>query len=202
MAHHRGYRALTLLYPKTFRELYRDDLLQAYDDLVSTVGPARARGRTTLDLLITVPRYRLETTMNNHRSDTRLHILVGALIVVGAAVTLDVGIAFAAIPLGIAAILAIAYRSNLARSLRTPHLDARRRRLVTSAWLAALTVLIIPVFYVHVGRHDDWGSSLVLVAYNAAFMIAAASSVVYLIAGLATKKSPIGGAPSAPAIST
>lgn len=202
MTHHGAYRTLTLLYPKAFRDHYRDDLIQAHDDLLCAVGPTRAWGRAALDLLVTVPRYRLETIMNNRNSNTGLHIAIGALIVLAAGVTTDLGLAFAAIPLGLAVVLAITQRSNLARSLGTPDLDRRRRRLVTSAWLGALRVLIILVFIVHVGRHDDWGNSLVLVTYNAAFMIAAASAVVYLVAGLLTKKSQPNPAQRERAIST
>ncbi len=189
MTHRGAYRTLTLLYPKAFRDHYHDDLVQAHDDLLCDLGPARAWSRTGVDLLVTVPRYRLETIMNNRNGNTGLHVVIGALIVVAAGVALDAGVAFALIPLGLAAVLAITQRTALARSLRTPELDRRRRRLVTSAWLAALSVLIIPVFIVHVGRHDDWGNPLVLVVYNAAFMMAAASAVVYFVAGLLTEKS-------------
>lgn len=195
MGRHRVYRTLTLLYPEAFRDHYRDDLVQAHDDLVISLGPTRAWGRATVDLLITVPRYRLETTMTNRNSNNRVHVAIGTLIVLAAALTLDIGAAFALIPLGLAIVLLVAQRTHLARSLRAPDTDLRRRRLVRSAWLAGLSVLIIAVFIVHVGRHDDWGNSLVLVIYNALFMVAAASSVVYLIAGLATKKSPPRPAP-------
>jgi len=188
MAHHGTYRALTLLYPKAFRDRYRDDLAQAHADLVAELGPTRAWGRTGLDLLVTAPRYRLETLMNNRNSNTALNVVIGTLVVLAAGVSLDIGIMFALIPLALAAILAIAQRTNLARSLRAPETSRRRRRLITSATLAVLSVLVVVVFILDIGRDDEWGGRAVV--YNLLFTVTAMGAIIYLIAGLLTTKSP------------
>jgi hypothetical protein len=82
VADERIYRALTLLYPQDFRDHYRDDLTQAHADLVHQRGRSRGWCRSGLDLLITVPRYRLETIMNPRHSDTAILLVIGALIAV------------------------------------------------------------------------------------------------------------------------
>jgi hypothetical protein len=98
------YRALTRLYPKAFRVRYGDDLVMHFADLVERDGPVAAWHRTALDLLVTVPRYRLESVMNTRRTTATLAALVVALTIAA------VG-AFAAgvMPLGlIALVLAVA----------------------------------------------------------------------------------------------
>ena len=160
MARHGTYRTLTLLYPRAFRERYRDDLVQAHDDLIADLGPARAWGRSGLDLLVTVPRYRLETIMNSHNSNTGLRITVGALIALAAGTSLTVGVTYALVPLVLAGIIAIGQRTNLARSLRAPDTDRRRRRFITSGALAALSIFIVAVFIADIGTDDEWGDRL------------------------------------------
>ncbi len=188
----RTYRALVRLYPKEFRDRYCDDLAQAHADLVSARGRSGAWRRSGLDLIITVPRYRLESIMNARNTDTTLHVVAAALLVaaVAAAVglTLDVGIVVAIVPFALAILIAIAQSSSLGRSLRAPDSNLRHRRLKTAAWLGGGCVAIIGVFIVHVGRHDDWGNSLVLVAYNLLFAAAFIGCVTYLIAGLLTRR--------------
>lgn len=186
MTHHGTYRALTLLYPKAFRDRYRDDLTQAHDALIADLGPTRAWGRAGLDLLVTVPRYRLETLMDNRNSNTALNVIVGALVVLGAVVP-TIGIGFALIPIALAVIIVVSQRTNLAESLRAPDTNRRRRRLITSATLAALSVLVVAVFIADIGRDDEWGDRWVV--YNLVFTVTAAASVIYLVVGLLTKKS-------------
>jgi len=188
MTHHGAYRTLTLLYPRAFRDRYRDDLTQAHDDLTSELGPARAWCRSGLDLLVTVPRYRLETLMNNRDSNTALNVVVGALVVLGAGMAPAMGIGFALIPIALAVIIVVSQRTNLAESLRAPDTNRRRRRLITSAMLAALSVLVIAVFIADIGRDDEWGDRWVV--YNLVFTVTAVASVIYLVVGLLTKKSP------------
>ncbi len=190
MTHHGVYRTLTLLYPRAFRERYRDDLTQAHDDLVSDLGPARAWGRSGLDLVVTVPRYRLETIMSNSSTNNAMQVVVGALVVLAACMVPAIGVAPALIPLALAAIIAISQRTNLAASLQTPDSNRRRRRLITSAALAVLSVLIVVVFIADIGTDDEWGDRVFV--YNLAFSATAVAAVIYLIVGLLTKKSPAG----------
>ena len=62
------YRSAVRLYPSEFRREYGDDLVQLFTELVSDLGPRRAWGRTVVDLIATLPRYRLETLVNLSRS--------------------------------------------------------------------------------------------------------------------------------------
>ena len=66
------YRALVRLYPKEFRRHYGNDLLQNFVDLLGRDGAARTWPRVMVDLVLTVPRYRLETVMNQRQSTAAL----------------------------------------------------------------------------------------------------------------------------------
>ncbi len=79
----RVYRTLLLLYPRDFRDRYTDDLVQTLTDLTGELGPRRAWRRVTLDLIVTVPRYRLETVMNEERSSTLLTMAITVIAVAG-----------------------------------------------------------------------------------------------------------------------
>ena len=73
------YRALVRLYPKDFRRHYGDDLVQNFVDLLGRDGASRTWPRVALDLIITVPRYRLETVMNPRKSTAALYAAFAAL---------------------------------------------------------------------------------------------------------------------------
>jgi len=158
MATHRIYRALIRLYPKEFRRHYGDDLLQAHADLARENGRARAWWRTGLDVAITVPRYRLETIMTTRHPDTSLHVIIAALLIVGVLATMDGGALLGFPILLIAVIVAIAQRSRLARSLRSPDGDQRRRRLRIAGMLGGLCVATLAVFVIDIGDDDSWGT--------------------------------------------
>lgn len=70
-ARHVVYRACINLYPSSFRRHYREDLVQHFDDLVVDRGLRVASLRTALDLVITLPTYRLERIMSQPRSALR-----------------------------------------------------------------------------------------------------------------------------------
>ncbi len=61
---HPTYRALTRLYPREFRDRYREDRIQHHSDLAHSGGPVAAWSRSGLDLIITIPRYHLERIMD------------------------------------------------------------------------------------------------------------------------------------------
>jgi hypothetical protein len=184
------YRALTCLYPKAFRLHYGDDLVMHFADLVERDGAAAAWRRTTLDLLITVPRYRLESVMNTRRTTTTLLAIVAAL------TTAAVG-AFAAgfAPLGLialllAAALAIAERSRLARSMRPAGRDHRRRTLWSAVVLGACSVASLVIGLVDLGDRSSWPSGRLL-AYNVAFFATAIGALACVATGLRRPPSPI-----------
>lgn len=187
MATHRIYRALIRLYPKEFRRHYGDDLLQAHADLVHEHGRSRAWWRTGLDVAITVPRYRLETIMTTRHPDTALHVVIAALLILGVLAIMDGGALLGLPVLLIAVIVAIAQRSRLARSLRSPDRDQRRRRLRIAGVLGAVCVATLAVFVVDIGNDENWGTRAIV--YINIFNIAFVAAIVYLVAGLFTRRS-------------
>jgi hypothetical protein len=70
--HIRLYRLAVRLYPAAFRTEYEGDLVGAFANLVSDLGPRRAWTRTLIDLIATLPRRRLEELMNPQRSTAPL----------------------------------------------------------------------------------------------------------------------------------
>ena len=122
------YRALTLLYPREFRHHYRDDLLQHHADLTRDRGRVAAWSRTGLDLIITIPRYHLETAMNPRHTTTALNAVVATLAIAGLMAIVAVDSYIGAALLAVAVVLAVSQRSQLARAIRVRDSDRRRHR--------------------------------------------------------------------------
>ncbi len=122
--------------------------------------------------------------MTEQHSATTLHLAITLLAACGI-VSVFIGL-YAGLALLLAAIvLAVAQRGALARSIRTPDTNRRRRRLATAAILASVFVASYTVFLQTVG--DSWTiTDTLLAAIGTPAMIA---SPVYLIAGLLTQKS-------------
>ncbi len=78
----RVYKHLLRLYPRDFRDRYGDDLLQVHAELSAELGPRRAWHRVTLDLIVTVPRYRMETFMKEQHIPT---VLTAGIVVMACA---------------------------------------------------------------------------------------------------------------------
>ena len=152
---HPIYHTLVRLYPKAFRDAYGDDLVQHFDGLVADRGIGAAWGRTALDLAVTVPRYRLETIMNERHSATTISVAVGLLAAAGVASML-VGLYPGGLLLVVALVLAIAQRSAIARALRAPDPQRRRRRLQTAAVLGVVFVASFVAYLLLVG--DTWST--------------------------------------------
>ena len=180
---HRLYRGLVRLYPSQFRRDYGDDLVQHFADLVTDRGAQAAWARTSLDLTITIPRYRLEQLMNQHQSTTALYLTVGLLSLGGVAMlTLDNQIGIVVLIAGL--VLGLTQRSALAASLRVPDSSLRRKRLRTAAVLGVTFALSYVTFVLTVG--DSWTTTDTLLALiGTPAMIAAP---LFLIAGLLTPR--------------
>ena len=181
----RVYRSLLLLYPRDFRDRYTDDLVQTLTDLSRELGARRAWRRVTLDLVVTVPRYRLETLMNDERRATLLTVAITVMAVAGIT-SVFVGLYPGVLLVPLAAVVAATQRSKLARSIDT--VDGTRlrgKRLRTAAVLAASLPVIYLVSLPILG--DQWGTDAV-VAFGlwVGVLIAAVCSA---IAGLSTPKS-------------
>ncbi len=179
------YRSLVRLYPSAFRREYGEDLMAHYADLVADRGVRAARTRTALDLAITIPRYHLEHVMTEQHSATTLSIVIG-LFAAGGLASLMTGVGPGMILFVVAIVLAVAQRSTLARALRVPDSNLRRRRLWTAAVLGAVFVASFATYSVLIG--DNWGvRETVLTIIGTLAMFGAAG---YLIAGLLTPRTP------------
>lgn len=170
------------LYPKDFRVCYRDDLVQHFADLAINRGTFAACARTSLDLIVTVPRYRLEKIVSLHRT-TALNLTVG-LLAAGGILSLVVGVYPGLVLLAVAVAFVIAQRSSLAQAIRTPDSRQRSRRLTAAATFAALCLGTVAVAMLDLWGEDSWGNKVI--AYNAAFVLSLVGAVVSLIAGLLT----------------
>ena len=89
----------------------------------------------TGDLLLTVPRYRLETVMSDRLSATTLNVII-TLLVAGGLISFMMGVGPGILLVGVAVVLAVAQRTTLARAaaLRVvlTKLDAVTARSLTS----------------------------------------------------------------------
>jgi hypothetical protein len=177
------YRACINLYPPTFRRHYREDLVQHFDDLVVDRGLGGACVRTGLDLVITVPNYRLERIMSQQRSATTLVVII-SLVAAAGVISLLTGVYPGLALLGAATVLAVAQRSTLAKALRTPVAGLRRRRLRISAVLAVVFVVCSGVYAMVIG--DTWTPrETILAGVGTLAMIGAP---LFLVVGLLTPK--------------
>ena len=180
----RVYRSLLMLYPRDFRDRYTDDLVQTFTDLSGELGARRAWRRVTLDLVVTVPRYRLETLMSDERSSTVLTLAITVMAVAGIT-SVFVGLYPGVVLVPLAGVVGITQRGKLARSIDVVNgTQLRRKRLRTAAVLAASLPVIYLVSLPILG--DDWGTDAVVgIGLWVGVLIAA---VCYVIAGISTPK--------------
>ncbi|MEX0781566.1 MAG: hypothetical protein WD557_02880 [Dehalococcoidia bacterium] len=144
----RIYRLLTLLYPTEFRREHGNDMALLFDDLVADRGILAATSRTSIDLIVTVPRYRLEAVMSESNATQVLTAGIAGLLILGFA-SVGVGLPWAAPVLILAGLgLALANRGRLARSIRTPDPSRRKRLLRRSALSAVIFVACVVGFIV------------------------------------------------------
>lgn len=78
----RIYRALTGLYPRSFRDDYREDMAILFSHQVNEESPTRVWARTIRDLAVTVPAHHLEATM--HRPPTLVLVGICSVVAVSA----------------------------------------------------------------------------------------------------------------------
>ena len=184
---HPVYRALTRLYPPDFRNHYRDDLVQSLTDLTLQRGRGRAWARTTLDLIVTVPRYRMETLMKEQHS---ANTLTGIIVLLGAVgiISVPLGYHWGILLLPVAIALGITQRSKLARAMdigNSNNMRRRRLRIATAlmASLPAIYLISLPIL------GESWGLDAII-AFSLWFIVLIVA-VCYLIAGISTPRSPI-----------
>ena len=186
-ARHPVYRSLVRLYPKDFRGHYGDDLVQHHADLVTDRGARAAWMRTGVDLIVTVPRYRLERIMTEQHSATTLNVAI-TLLAAGGVLSILTGVYPGSVLLVAALVLAVAQRSTIARAIRTPDSNHRRRRLRVAAVLALVFVASIVSYALDLS--DDHISGASLIVHNAIGVPAMVGAIVFLIAGWLTPRTP------------
>lgn len=184
---HPVYRTLVRLYPQDFRRGYGDDLVQHFADLNADRGRRSAWTRAALDLIVTVPRYRLERIMSEQRSATVLNLTITLLAAAGVMSVLT-GLYPGVLLLVAAVVVAVTQRSTLGQAIRTPDSNRRRRRLTTAAILAVVFVGAMASYLRAVGEEHVSGTSLVL--HNAIGVPSMIGAMVFLVAGLLTPKAP------------
>jgi hypothetical protein len=189
------YRATLAMYPADFRRDYGDAMEQAFSDLVADRGSAAAWRRTSIDLLVTVPRFRMETVMNPDRTTTAVAFLAG-LVALPALALVVLGFYPALILLGAALIVSFAQRTRLARSLRAGDGRSRSRSLVIAAALALVAIATLTVGMADVSGEDPWPVARVL-AYNAVFFVSIIAAIAFLVSGLFTRPNHPNAQPAA-----
>lgn len=190
----RGYQLLIPLYPAAFRREFGDDMLLLFDSLVADRGILAATSRTSLDLIVTVPRYRLETVMTDSRATQVLTTTIAGLLVLGfispMAGLLWLSPLFFLAGLG----LIVANRTRLAHAIRTPDSSRRRHRLRLSALSAAVFAAAVVGYGVVIW--DETASTLGLLLPSFLGTAALVCSAWFLVAGLLTPRSaniPVAG---------
>jgi hypothetical protein len=187
-AHERAYRSLVVLYPKSFRQHYGDDLEQAFADLVDRDGPARAWGRTAIDLVLTAPRYRLENVMSPKNTNLTLNLVVAGL-ALGGVMSLLTGVYPGMLLLAAALVLGIVQLGKLAKSTRIPDPDRRRRLFRTALVLGVLCIVGTTAMFFELMDDENWHAGK-LTLYNLYFFATLFGALGYLLAGLLTPRRP------------
>ena len=118
--------------------------------------------------------------MSARRSTTTLVASI-ALLTAGAVATFAMGLyPVAVILILLATGVAVAERSQLARSLRPASADERHRLWTRSALWGALAVVSLVVGMIDLGNEETWPAGRVI-AYNAVFLASIVAALAYLI---------------------
>jgi len=174
------------LYPRDFRRQYHSDLVQNFNDLLDDRGVRATWGRTSIDLIVTVPRYRLESIMSEHSSTTTINTAL-VVLSVGGSISLFTDFYPFAVLFWIAAImLTFVQRGALARAIRTPVTNRRRNRLGKAGVLTL--IFAAALFSYFADLNDNKISTASLLLHNAIGVPAMIGAIVYHIVGLLTPR--------------
>jgi hypothetical protein len=164
LARHRSlYRALLVLYPRSFRRSYAEPMVQLFGDRLRDVGP-RAWLRTVPDLVRTIPVERTEAVMSRLRHSPAARVVALAVAVLGAAlVSLGKGGGVVVVvALAVVAIL-VAQRRRFAALPRGDR--APLRHAVVQAWWAPVAGLLgLAMIVAGIGtvfEAHNWGGRIV-----------------------------------------
>ena len=126
----RAYRALLWLYPRRFRDEYRDDMVLLVRDQCRDESPLRVLTRSAVDLAITIPKQHLEAHMR--RTPTSI-VPLGylALSLAGIGLMIVGGSAYPAVVIGFVVAVLAAVLAVVAWRRSAP---AREPATVTASW--------------------------------------------------------------------
>ena len=187
----RTYRGLIALYPAELRREHGEDMELVFDELIADRGVLVATTRTTIDLIVTVPRYRLEAVMTKAHATRTLNVAIAGLLALGAFGATALGtdglgmwICAGMILAGLA--LAIANRGRLARSIRTANPSQRSHRLRLAALNAGIFAASVVAYGIVIW--DEEASTAGLLIPSLLGTIALVGAVGFLLAGLLTPR--------------
>ena len=160
-----AYRRLLVLYPRSLREDYEEEMVLAYTDLRRRDG-RRVWARLLIDLAVSVPRTRLESVMSTIPSArTVVTVEIAAALALSALALALLGPWALLVPLVLVG-LALAERTRLARSLDNgPAAGGVRAPVTGLATSAAVLVGAVASGLYHVNTFASLGSTTV-VAHN------------------------------------
>lgn len=175
------YRLLILLYPPTFRREYGNDMVLLYDALAADRGSLAAVRRTSIDLIVTVPRYRLEAVMTEPRATRILTASIAGLLLLGIASPIA-GLGWIGLVLILAGlVLMLVNRGRLACAIRTPDSSRRASRLRISALSIGVFAACVVGWFIVIWDNEAGTLGLLLPMLGTA---ALAAAIWFLIAGL------------------
>ena len=185
----RIYRSFLALYPADFRDEYGDDMVLLYDDLIAEHGALPATRRAAIDLIVTLPRYRLESAMTDSRITQVLTWGLSLLVLAGISAPLYGVLWLAPIALGLAVIVGAANHHRLATAIRQPSSATRTSRFRVAAICAVLAVGAIGAWMAVLANGEV--STLGLVLPSLVGTAAMIGALGFLAAGLLTPRHPV-----------
>lgn len=169
------YRALLLLYPRSFRRAYGEPMAQVFADCVGERGP-RVWLRTLPDLVRTVPTQRIEAVMARVGHGVRPVVLA---FVVFAAVVVAMGVGRGAFLVALLALMvALATQGRVLVSFTSGERAPLRHAVVQAWWAPVAGLLGAAMFLAGVGtifEAHNWGGrifgSALLMGFGAAMLL-------------------------------
>ncbi len=165
-----------------------------FEELIADRGVLAATARTAIDLIVTVPRYRLEAVMTESNTTRALTLAIPGLLGLGAVSALVGGQPLvSAVMVLVAAGLFIANQGRLSRSIRTPaspprtaDASARTHRLRLAAFSAGVCGACLIGFMIV--TWDGEVSSIALLLPTTVGPIALVAALWFLVTGLLTPR--------------
>ena len=182
----RTYRRMIALYPNELRREYGDDMEFVFNELIADRGVRVAMTRTTIDLIVTVPRYRLEAVMTKIHATRTLNVAIAGLLALGTFGVTAGGTWIGAMLIFAGLGLAIANRGRLARSIRTANPSQRSHRLRLAALNAGLFAASVVAYGIVIW--DEEASTPGLLIPSLLGTVALVGAVGFLLAGLFTPR--------------